>query len=63
MIGMRRLLYILALFAAVSCFRDLGNYDYTDVNEVRIADTGFDKAYDVRRDYDVLAIKSYTNGK
>lgn len=56
MIEMRRLLYILALFAAVSCFRDLGNYDYTDVNEVRIADTGFEKAYDVRRDYDVLEI-------
>ncbi len=43
-------------FCAVSCFRDLGNYDYTEVNEAIIADKGFTEAYDVRRNSDVLKI-------
>ena len=53
---MRRLFYIVFLFCAVSCFKDLGNYDYVDVNEAVIADGGFEKAYDVRRKMDVLKI-------
>lgn len=53
---MRRLLYIVFLFCAVSCFKDLGNYDYVDVNEAVIAEDGFEVAYDVRRKMDVLKI-------
>ena len=53
---MRIFSYILILLCAVSCFRDLGNYDYTEVNEAIIAEAGFEQGYDVRRDSDVLNI-------
>ena len=44
------------LLCLVSCFRDLGNYDYGKVNEAVIADAGFEGVYDVRRHTDVLRI-------
>lgn len=53
---MRKWLFILSMFCAISCFRDLGNYDYVSVNEAVIADDGFSGTYDVRRQLDVLKI-------
>ena len=54
---MRRLLYILlSLLILSGCFRDLGNYDYSEVNEAVISDRGFEEIYDVRRKSDVLKI-------
>lgn len=38
------------------CFKDLGNYDYTEVNEAVIGDKGFTDTYDVRIDIDRLQI-------
>lgn len=38
------------------CFKDKGNYDYVDVNEVMIGDRGFDTIYDVRTSIDRLVI-------
>lgn len=54
---MKRLIYILFSVLVVSgCFKDLGNYDYVQVNEAVISDQGFEQAYDVRRKSDVLKI-------
>lgn len=33
---------------ATGCFRDSGNYDYKDINEAEIGDTGFSGKYDIR---------------
>lgn len=54
---MRKTAYIFLLMVAVSCFRDLGNYDYAPVNEAVIGEKGFEKTLDVRRDKDVLKIE------
>ena len=54
---MKRLIYILSVVLTVSgCFKDLGNYDYVQVNEAVISDRGFEQTYDVRRKSDVLSI-------
>ena len=39
-----------------SCFKDLGNYDYTEINEAVIGDAGFGKPYDCRTGIDRLTI-------
>ena len=39
-----------------SCFKDLGNYDYIDINEVIISDVGFSKPYDCRIKADRIKI-------
>ena len=39
------------------CFRDLGNYDYIEVNEAVISDKGFESPYDVRTNVDILKIE------
>ena len=39
------------------CFRDLGNYDYIEVNEAVISDKGFESPYDVRTNVDILQIE------
>lgn len=46
----------MAVSVLAGCFRDLGNYEYTDVNEVTISDEGFEEIYDVRRESDRLVI-------
>lgn len=48
---------IILLGIITGCFKDLGNYDYTAVNDIVISDKGFDKPYDVRRDYEPFSIK------
>ena len=54
---MRKLLYIcVTLLCMSSCFSDLGNYEYVQINEAVISDKGFENAYDVRRQSDVLTI-------
>ena len=30
------------------CFKDLGNYDYTEINEAVIGDKGFGSVYNIR---------------
>lgn len=49
----------LALMATTlsGCFRDLGNYDYKDINEAVIGDRGFETAYNVRANSDILKIE------
>ncbi len=49
----------LIVFSVVlgGCFKDLGNYDYAEINEIVIGDKGFDKAYDIRRDYEPFEIE------
>ena len=49
---MKNIAYVFLLLVSVSCFRDLGNYDYRPVNEAVISETGFETAYDVRRKSD-----------
>lgn len=44
------------LFSITGCFRDLGNYDYSEVNEAVIGDRGFTAPYDVRIGIDRLKI-------
>ena len=40
-----------------SCYKDLGNYDYHEINEVLIADAGFaDTTYELRSFIDTLRI-------
>ena len=46
---MRKISYAILLLCAVSCFRDLGSYDYVPVNEAVISEVGFEDTYDVRR--------------
>ena len=54
---MRKLIYILSAVLTLSgCFKDLGNYDYIQVNEAVIDKEGFEQTYDVRRKSDVLTI-------
>lgn len=45
----RKTAYVLLLLVTLSCFRDLGNYDYMPVNEAVISESGFESIYDVRR--------------
>ena len=55
---MRRSVFIyLAVLCVSSCFGDLGNYDYVQINEAVISDKGFEQTYDVRRKSDVLSIR------
>ena len=58
--GMKKL-YVILLFllplALPGCYKDRGNYDYTDVNEAVIGDAGFDTVYDVRTAVDRLVIR------
>ena len=58
---MRKILHLvlcLSVAASISgCFRDLGNYEYSPVNDIVISDKGFEKPYDVRRDYEPFSIK------
>ena len=44
----RTALIFAATFLAAGCFRDLGNYDYTDINEAVIGDSGFTAPYNIR---------------
>ena len=57
---MKRITYIFIAFllscSLGGCFRDLGNYDYTAVNEAVIGDKGFETPYNVRIDIDKLQI-------
>ena len=53
---MRKISYAILLLCAVSCFRDLGSYDYVPVNEAVISEVGFEDTYDVRRMTDRLVI-------
>lgn len=50
------LIFLSVMFSVSGCFRDLGNYDYTPVNEAVIGEDGFGQAYDVRRGMDSLRI-------
>lgn len=43
-------------FIVSGCFKDLGNYDYIEINDIVIGDKGFDKPYDIRRDYEPFSI-------
>lgn len=52
---------LLMVFCISGCFRDLGNYDYADINEAVIGDKGFETAYDVRIDIDRLQITPEIN--
>ncbi|MCF6404650.1 hypothetical protein L3C95_17265 [Chitinophaga filiformis] len=54
------LLYILSVFALSSCYKDKGNYDYVDINEVSI--TGIDSLYTVNYGsvFSVKPILSFT---
>lgn len=58
---MNRHNYILIICVAMSlssCFKDKGNYDYVDINELKIAAHGFDDTvYNMRADMDRLTIK------
>lgn len=47
---------VLCMIAANSCFKDLGNYDYTDINQAVIGDAGFEEEYNVRLNEDILRI-------
>lgn len=53
---MRKISFAILLLCAVSCFRDLGSYDYVPVNEAVISEVGFEDTYDVRRMTDRLVI-------
>ena len=54
---MKRFIYIVfTVMILTGCFRDLGNYDYAEVNEAVISDRGFENTYDVRRKSDILKI-------
>ena len=44
----RPLFVFAAAILAAGCFRDLGNYDYTDINEAVIGDSGFTAPYNIR---------------
>ncbi|MCM1177272.1 MAG: PKD-like family lipoprotein [Bacteroidales bacterium] len=44
------------LLGVCGCFRDLGNYDYTEINQAVIGDAGFDREYNVRLNEDILRI-------
>ena len=49
------MIYILSAVLTLSgCFKDLGNYDYIQVDEAVIGKEGFEQTYDVRRKSDVL---------
>lgn len=51
------IIFLLSLvFSLTGCFRDLGNYEYSDVNEAIIGDKGFERPYDVRIGIDRLQI-------
>ena len=54
-----KIFIISAIVPAVisGCFRDLGNYDYVEVNEAVISDKGFESSYDVRTNVDILQIE------
>lgn len=47
---------VLTVLGVCGCFRDLGNYDYSDINEAIIGDAGFESEYNVRINEDVLRI-------
>lgn len=44
----RPLFVFAAAILAAGCFRDLGNYDYTEINEAVIGDSGFSSPYNIR---------------
>ena len=47
---------VLCIFSIFGCFRDLGNYEYSGINEAVIGDAGFESEYNVRINEDVLRI-------
>lgn len=57
---MKYSLYLLmfGMLFFTSCFKDKGNYDYTDINDINIGDKGFagDTVYNVRANVDRLTI-------
>lgn len=53
----RQTLIIVSIMLAGGCFKDLGNYDYTEINDIVISDKGFSATYNVRLNSDVLKIE------
>ena len=51
-------LLIICSLTLTSCFRDKGNYDYTDINEIVIGEKGFspDTVYNIRANINKLTI-------
>lgn len=50
---------LLAILIAGSCSKDLGNYEYKDINELSI--TGVNSTYNMRKGYDTLRINPKIN--
>ena len=46
---MKQIIYILSLFLLAACYDDKGNYDYADINTVKV---GLDEMYSFRLDKD-----------
>jgi len=47
--AMKQIIYILSLFLLAACYDDKGNYDYADINTVKV---GLDEMYSFRLDKD-----------
>ena len=56
-------LLVFCMLLLSSCFKDKGNYDYTDINDITIGDKGFaaDTIYNVRANVDRLTITPELN--